>query len=1781
MSNKTQKVESFASVSSSIMMKIPTANLSSLRQRFMDGPNGLALPDFLVAVISHMDIADVNEMMLTVADLIDFFHFVDINGDGFMEWEEFVMFVLDSVVQDSKKKKNEVFQHALTRQVQSAAVRNPIISSVVVPALGKYLMGVGHEIQMYAPEEKSPPAHCTLAYTFRLMGAERSASQCLPGEKMLSVLDIAYLQTRDVLCVLRSDQHLEFFKFLSRTNYSSETVENLGKVALSQPAHRICWRSLDNRPDRLMAIGTHNDIHHWLFVPSGDRGTAELKDQKSMEKHTDYVRALTTVNTYFAKYVISASLDKTVVLWDLASLEYRSVRTGHTAGVESLAFGGKNMLCAGGYDYSIIVWDLEAAIDRPLFHLHGHGSCVLQIVAMESIERCASLDDEGNIFWWDISKNTPGATSTNRFIDKYAAPEDRARTFDVFTNLPYNYMTLHGVLFMTGGRRQHVFKLKDCTKQESAPVCTLYSQELLSVYTIHTHDVIFWSAVNAYQHKQVNGLVGKHSRISCGILDDRRRRMILGDSNGVVRFFNCLNGVCLKAYPPFVSPVKALIYSSDKNVLVLLDNSDIAIIDDGVEVAADSDYVLREVRIPVGGISGDLVCMTFSQRLGLLITVDVLGLLVVWDYAYLTPLWMLTNASGNDSEIGRMEFIGDFPLLLLVDNSKNFTILSFETLASNRRVEIWRLETQLSTLIPKEEQEHTEESDEDDEEGDSGARAKPFLYHKAAIFRKRHAEAKRMVIHIEQEEEEEEEEGGGDGGEGEMAANGSQSPPGQMLFPPRLVVRAICGYDDGTISITNITSALREIDIGVMRPEDYVSDQLGYNAKLKGSRQLSESDAKRMLSEEEIRSREKFHHATLEIVWRPHSASVVSLSIIGEYNWILTASEDSSIQVWDIEARFCGLLTRGSVLDKLFRNAWNNPEDMTLRSLKRIGIARQMIEELQLEHTAGARKNSTDSQSSTHSLQRVKKGEITKAARERITFQDPRDLVKLMEEETMVGLHGGGFPSLSSTDIYQSMAKIRNFPSRTRLLCQFDGHMTYDLSKKDIAKIQLRGATQLPSLLNKKKKKRRSKKKRDLTGDEGQGGAVDTTSKEDRKYLHTIQIADQCLKMATSKPPKREQLGKWHFESEMAAIEAQDPSNWDISSSNRFRDMYPQLFEVMMQRGVVSDRNRVIEAKISHLCPNGNLQDYLEYLRKSQGERRKAKQKRKTAHAAEHISSHVDMYTFEDGKVVAVSHDLQQVHSDDDLLRLEVLPDAGAKGGLLAGEESGDVTSASAPVPITPTVPPVAITALSNSCPVKASSTKSKPSLKQVAPPPIVTASTLNKSRSGVKERIDSRSRSPTPTHKDRKPLPVTSPVRPKCEQQVPFSADTLASKKHLETSFLPDQLDSDSTVCRSVSPGQKSDLILTKAEQSRQMTQELLEKFDKRMERSEILFRKADRSRKRKKTKLGSHTEIGTVETSLKGGDDAAALPRHKSFDEMLNMGKKHLRAESNWVRKVKMELRGSRQKLTKPNSVSAPVEGRAVHRPNRRETSIRLFQSMVENQKSEEERLRGRQYFGPYKSGELLQFFEVYVSLPKRQLDGTEVLLTATNKPEEADDTRDGTGGCVSLHDLLKHKYVRSRPHFKASLEKDLLSKVSAGASSGLFMTLQRILVQMCPLMTTKDRLDCITFFGISKSDLLVEESREVVYNAKQLKQLRRIFNYFDANNNGTVDREEIRLAVNRDAIRGMSGLDNLRGSDVAVETGVDEASIESMMDEGDEDNNNELDFDEFVKLFGSMYQ
>ena len=67
---------------SSIMMKLPTKNLGHIREKFYNNNKSLNLSQFITAITQNMELPSGSDASYIVADLIDFFEFVDVDGDG-------------------------------------------------------------------------------------------------------------------------------------------------------------------------------------------------------------------------------------------------------------------------------------------------------------------------------------------------------------------------------------------------------------------------------------------------------------------------------------------------------------------------------------------------------------------------------------------------------------------------------------------------------------------------------------------------------------------------------------------------------------------------------------------------------------------------------------------------------------------------------------------------------------------------------------------------------------------------------------------------------------------------------------------------------------------------------------------------------------------------------------------------------------------------------------------------------------------------------------------------------------------------------------------------------------------------------------------------------------------------------------------------------------------------------------------------------------------------------------------------------------------------------------------------------------------------------------------------------------------------------------------------------------------------------------------------------------------------------------------------------------------
>jgi len=288
--------------SAAIMLRLPTDRLQYLRADFESEEDGLNLDMFLTSMVEHMSFDDEVEIINTIPNLIDFFRDVDINGDGHMDWGEFVQFVIAGVVRE-KHHNNERISHHLDVAIQPPASRQTARCCKVIPELRRMFVSIGDELLVYGIDDKSP-SMLTSVYKLKMQtnfayshaakaknrgknssdhggGVGSGAALTEQGAEGVQAIDFTYIPSKDILCVLRSDLSIEFMRFMSRSKMSAEIIDYLGVWPLGGVSFsKIAIRDVPKQPWKLFAVGGSKVINTWT-ISLTTTGTIDLEDDYS------------------------------------------------------------------------------------------------------------------------------------------------------------------------------------------------------------------------------------------------------------------------------------------------------------------------------------------------------------------------------------------------------------------------------------------------------------------------------------------------------------------------------------------------------------------------------------------------------------------------------------------------------------------------------------------------------------------------------------------------------------------------------------------------------------------------------------------------------------------------------------------------------------------------------------------------------------------------------------------------------------------------------------------------------------------------------------------------------------------------------------------------------------------------------------------------------------------------------------------------------------------------------------------------------------------------------------------------------------------------------------------------------------------------------------------------------------------------------------------------------------------------------------------------------------
>ena len=120
------------------------------------------------------------------------------------------------------------------------------------------------------------------------------------------------------------------------------------------------------------------------------------------------------------------------------------------------------------------------------------------------------------------------------------------------------------------GKQQYVNTIHDVTPMESSPMTVLFCADLLMIISIHTKNIVQWNVLTGKQIRSHSYAASvPNCELTCAVLADRNRKFISGDSYGNVILYSCLTIQKLRQFANFPFAIKHLIFSEDKNVIVI------------------------------------------------------------------------------------------------------------------------------------------------------------------------------------------------------------------------------------------------------------------------------------------------------------------------------------------------------------------------------------------------------------------------------------------------------------------------------------------------------------------------------------------------------------------------------------------------------------------------------------------------------------------------------------------------------------------------------------------------------------------------------------------------------------------------------------------------------------------------------------------------------------------------------------------------------------------------------------------------------------------------------------------------------------------------------------------------------------------------------------------------------------------------------------------------------------------------------------------------------------
>ncbi|KAL9658761.1 hypothetical protein ABK040_005916 [Willaertia magna] len=598
-----------------------------------------------------------------VLNLCELFNEIDFAGDKYITWEDFMSYLLESVSEQTTKD-DEIKEYGLCRTIETSEIDDAVKKICYFSEWDKIVTcGKTKRCRIYNSSDFSTVA-------------------TLPDHEG-AILNAEYIPEPYNFLVTSSADLCVNFWGTERSDFDwkhTEQMEATQTVIKYFKRHNTLFSAsrtgkLTYWERGLLSERRRKNVDKSYSVVGKDQNKGEdielFFQKKEISLHSDVITDMIVLPN--DNRIVTSSLDSSIKIFDVVKETKVKEFIGHSKGVSSIAWTNEyHFLISAGSEREPLVWIANVEGGSP-FRLRDqrnpHQHSLVGVWAVPNSAQIISADHRGIVKIWDIRTHKCAQTISTELNFLKSDNQKKLDTNKFYLN-SFTYIPNRKQI-VTASRNIKVYEYERTDNPKGADdipvISSLYNPKNYHFVTCSAQSVKLWDGLSGAVFKAYKNL-STYSDISTVCLDDRGRKIIIGNHIGEVLIFNFANGNFIKKFKIVDTEITSLVYCDDGSKCIIAtswncNNNVLVLFDRGTT----TEY--RELK----GHQAEVTCSAFSKTHILAITGDVHSNCIIWDIKSLSKVADIKGSGGTFTCIC---LLGVLPAFVIAEDNGKMTLFT-------------------------------------------------------------------------------------------------------------------------------------------------------------------------------------------------------------------------------------------------------------------------------------------------------------------------------------------------------------------------------------------------------------------------------------------------------------------------------------------------------------------------------------------------------------------------------------------------------------------------------------------------------------------------------------------------------------------------------------------------------------------------------------------------------------------------------------------------------------------------------------------------------------------------------------------------------------------------------------------------------------------------------------------------------------------------------------------------------------------------------------------------